>query len=90
MVEKLFELILGDREAQFIRSIDHKNDCFTLSVVVLPERPVLALSRHVKRCKANLVFVECFNLETNSGSQLLLLVLLRLQEVYHGGLSRVV
>ena len=90
VIKQLFKLILSDSEPQFIGSIDNEDDCFTLSVVVLPKGSVLALARHVECCEVDLVLMEGLNLETNGGSQLLLLVLLWFKEVDHRGFARVV
>ena len=83
VLQEHFKLILGHCEAQVVCSVHHKDDGLALGVVVLPESAVLPLPRHVEHCEVNFVFLKRFYLETHSGCQLLLLVLLRLQEVDH-------
>ena len=90
VLEQHFELILSDCKAQVICGIDDENDSFALGVVVLPEGTVTPLPRHVEHSEVDLVPLKCFHLETDCGCELLLLILLRLQVVYHRRLARVV
>ena len=90
MLEKHLKFILGNCESQVVCGVDNEDYCFTLGVIVLPEGPVAPLSRHVEHREVDLVLLEGLDLETHGRCQLLLLVLLWLEEVYHGRFARVI
>ena len=90
MLQKHFQLVLGDCEAQIICCVDHENDCLALGVIVLPKSAVLALATHVEDCEVDFILLECLDLEADCRCQFFLLVLLRLQKVDHCRFARVV
>ena len=57
---------------------------------MLPKCAVTALTRHIEHGKVDFGPLKSLDLEANCSCELLLLILLRLQVVDHGGFARVI
>ena len=68
MINQIFELILGDLDPESVRGVNDEDDGLGLLVVLLPERTVFALPRHVKHREVYFTLAKCFNFETHSRS----------------------